>query len=163
MHTESSHKPETHSMSTHSYGRLLLMLALSFASMYVLMYAMVNSFANVYASVNQFYMAALMSAPMAVIELLLMGGMYRNKKWNAMIVAAAILALAGFWMLIRQQAAVGDVQFLRSMIPHHGGAILMCKEAPLRDEKIKALCQSIISGQQVEIDQMKALLAELER
>jgi ABC-type Na+ efflux pump permease subunit len=49
-------------------SRLLLMVALSFAAMYVLMYAMVNAYANVYNSVNQFYMAGLMAAPMMVIE-----------------------------------------------------------------------------------------------
>ena len=58
------------------YGRLLLMLALSFVAMYILMYAMVNSFANVYNNVNQVYMAGLMAAPMGVIELALMGAMY---------------------------------------------------------------------------------------
>jgi uncharacterized protein (DUF305 family) len=28
------------------------------------------------------------------------------------------------------QGAVGDDQFLRSMIPHHSGAILMCEQGP---------------------------------
>ena len=42
--------------------------------MYALMYAMVNTFANVYATVNQAYMAGLMTAPMVVIELVVMRG-----------------------------------------------------------------------------------------
>ena len=140
------------------YRRLLMMIVLSFIAMYVLMYAMVNSLQNVYMSVNQVYMAGLMAAPMAVIELALMGAMYKNKKLNIAIIIASLVALVAFWVLIREQTAVGDRQFLRSMIPHHAGAILMCKEAPINDEKIRALCKSIVASQQSEIDQMKAML-----
>jgi uncharacterized protein (DUF305 family) len=49
------------------------------------------------------------------------------------------------------------------MIPHHGGAILMCEEAQIQDPEIKQLCKNIISGQQAEINQMKAKLREFER
>ncbi len=70
------------SMKQNHYARLLVMTVLSFIAMYFLMYAMVNSFDNVFASFNQFYMAGLMTAPMVVLELLLMGGMYPNKKLN---------------------------------------------------------------------------------
>lgn len=153
----------TRSMSRISYSRLLIMAVLSFISMYILMYAMVDSIENVYGNFNQFYMAALMTATMVVIELVLMGAMYHDKKMNILIIAAALIALAVFWILIRQQAGISDKQFLRSMIPHHAGAILMCEQAPIQDPQIKELCRSIISGQQAEIDQMKARLGELER
>lgn len=144
------------------YTRLLAMVVLSFASMYVLMYAMVNAFANALPNVNQFYMAGLMSMPMVIIELALMGAMYPNKKRNALIMAASAVALVAFWLLIRQQVAVGDEQFLKSMVPHHAGAILMCEKAAIRDPEVQELCRGIISGQQGEIAQMKAKLAELD-
>jgi uncharacterized protein (DUF305 family) len=150
-------------MNRMPYGRLLLMAVLSFVSMYVLMYAMVNRFANVYMNLNQFYMAGLMAAPMVIIELALMGAMYGDKKRNAMIAAASLAALVLFWIGIRQQSAITDKQFLRSMIPHHAGAILMCEEAPIRDPRIRELCGSIVASQQSEISQMRAKLAELER
>ena len=137
------------------------MALLSFIAMYILMYAMVNSFSNVFSNFNQFYMAGLMAAPMVLIELALMGGMYPSKKWNALIATLSVVALVLFWFGIRRQVAISDKQFLRSMIPHHAGAILMCEEAPIRDPKIKQLCQEIISSQQREIDQMKAKLREL--
>ena len=145
------------------YGRLLGMMMLSFISMYVLMYAMVDNFANVFPNYNQFYMAGLMTAPMLIIELALMGSMYPNKKMNALLMLAGVIALALFWMLIRQQTAIGDRQFLKSMIPHHAGAILMCKEASIRDVQIQELCRTITSGQQAEIDQMKTILGELQK
>lgn len=149
-------------MIMHHYGRLLLMVGLSFVSMFILMYAMVDAFENVFVSVNQFYMAGLMTAPMVIIEMALMGGMYPQKKLNVAIIAVSAIALAGFWMLIRTQAAVSDKQFLRSMIPHHAGAILMCDESSITDPEIRALCESIKSGQQSEIAQMKRKLEDLE-
>ena len=145
------------------YGRLLPMVVLSFLSMYILMYAMVDAVANVYLNLNQFYMAGLMAAPMVLIELALMGAMYGDKKRNVAIATVSLAALAGFWILIRQQTAIADTQFLRSMIPHHAGAILMCEKASIRDPEIKQLCGAIVSSQQSEIDQMKAKLAELDR
>ena len=148
-------------MTMKHYARLLVMSVLSFVSMFALMYAMVNSFANVYLNVNQFYMAGLMTAPMVIIELGLMGAMYHDKRSNIIIIGTALIALIMFWVFIRQQTAVSDRQFLRSMIPHHAGAILMCEKAPLQDFEIRELCKNIISSQQSEIDQMKAKLNQL--
>ena len=141
------------------YLRLAGMIVLSFASMYTLMYAMVNSFENVYSSLNQLYMASLMTAPMVLIELLLMKDMYPSKNLNLILLAASAIVGIGSFGLIRQQAAIGDKQFLRSMIPHHAGAILMCEEAHVQSPEIKQLCQGIIASQQSEIDQMKSLLS----
>jgi uncharacterized protein (DUF305 family) len=137
------------------------MAALSFASMYALMYAMVDAFGNVYNSLNQVYMAGLMTAPMIAIELVVMRGMYQDKRRNGLILGGAIVAGVAFFAFIRWQTQVTDRQFLRSMIPHHAGAILMCEQAPIRDPEIKKLCGDIIKGQQAEIDQMKAKLRQL--
>ena len=142
------------------YLKLGGMIVLSFISMYVLMYSMVHSFADVYNSLNQVYMAGLMTAPMVVIELLLMSGMYKNQRLNAIIIAASCALGLVFFAFIRQQTAISDRQFLRSMIPHHSGAILMCQDASIQDARIKELCRTIIAGQQAEIDQMRALLRE---
>lgn len=145
------------------YKKLLVMAVLSFITMYILMYAMVDAFSNVFMNINQFYMAGLMASPMVIIELLLMGSMYMNKKLNMALIAISTVLLILFFVLIRQQAAVGDKQFLKSMIPHHSGAILMCNEANITDPEIKKLCEQIRSGQQAEIDQMKAKLNELKK
>jgi uncharacterized protein (DUF305 family) len=93
-----------------------------------------------------------------IIELLVMKGMYENAKFNAIIIAASAAAPTLFFGLIRYQTAISDQQFLRSMIPHHAGAILMCEQAPIRDPKIEQLCASIVKGQNDEIAQMKLLL-----
>jgi dipeptide/tripeptide permease len=148
-------------MSESHYRHLLIMAVLSFISMYILMYAMVNTIDNVFNNFNQFYMAGLMTAPMVLIELFVMRSMFPNKQRNALIIAVSIVAALVFFLLIRQQAAISDKQFLRSMIPHHAGAILMCEQASIVDPEIEELCGTIISGQQTEIDQMKAILQRL--
>ena len=148
-------------MRTNHYSRLLIMIGLHFIAMYILMYSMVNAFNNVVSSFNQVYMAALMTSSMILIELQLMSSMYKSRRLNAIILAVGVVLLIGSFLLIRQQGLISDRQFLRSMIPHHGGAILMCEKASIHDQEIKELCKSIISGQQAEIDQMKRKLDEL--
>lgn len=141
-----------------SYGRLMLMTALSFTAMFILMYAMVDRFANVYANFNQVYMAGLMAAPMVLIEMTLMRSMYPNAKLNGVIIVSTLLVMILCWVSIRQQSAISDRQFLKSMIPHHAGAVLMCEENKLKDPQLIRLCQEIITSQQAEILLMKSKL-----
>ena len=152
------HQQEHGESKMNHYPRLLAMTAVSFAAMYALMYAMVASADDVYHNVNQVYMAGLMAAPMLLIELALMWGMYPNKRVNlALASLAAVVALSCF-LAIRRQAVVADRQFLRSMIPHHSAAVLMCEQASISDPEIKTLCGNIVSSQTSEIRQMRAIL-----
>jgi uncharacterized protein (DUF305 family) len=144
------------------YRHLLVMAVLSFVSMYVLMYAMVNSIGNVFNNFNEVYMAGLMTAPMVIIELIVMRAMYHDRKRNAAIIGTSVIVGIATFVLIRYQAGISDRQFLRSMIPHHASAILMCEQAPIRDADIRRLCERIIASQQSEIDEMRAKLRSLE-
>lgn len=157
----SSHQPGH--TEDHHYSKFAWMVALMFVAMFLLMYAMVYRLTNVYfLSLNQFYMAALMTGAMVVIELAIMGGMYPNRKRNVALLVVGAVVAAGSWFAIREQTGIGDRQFLRSMIPHHEGALLMCREASLTDERLVILCGQILESQEREIRQMKALLAESE-
>jgi uncharacterized protein (DUF305 family) len=147
-------------MGKSHYRHLLIMTVVSLIVMYVLMYAMVDVLRNVHHNLNQFYMAGLMTASMVIIELIVMRGMYHDKKRNIVIGAGSIAALVAFLLFIRVQTLISDRQFLRSMIPHHAGAILMCEQASISDADIQRICQEIISGQQAEIEQMKAKLRD---
>ena len=144
-----------------SYARFGLKVRLSFLAMYILMYAMVNTFSNAIPNYNQFYMTGLMTAPMVVLEMLFMGSMYPNKKVNAAVVSIGLILLVLFWLLIRYQVAISERQFLKSMIPHHAGAILMCDNPLLSDSDIKTLCTGIVSSQRGEIELMKRKLEQL--
>lgn len=144
------------------YIRLLWMMIASFVAMYILMYSMVDKFNNVIPNFNQFYMAGLMSAPMLILELLLMDKMYPNKKKNIVLISLGIALMIIFFILIRNQTGVGDKQFLKSMIPHHAGAILMVEKSDLKDPEIQKLAKEIIESQNKEIEFMKTKIKELE-
>ena len=147
--------------SSHDAGRPYMMLAvnlgLSLLVMYLAMFAMIWSWGEFIQNVNFFYMALVMWAPMGAIMLATMGGMYGNLKLNTALYLgfAAIFALS--LVGIRQQSLVGDDQFLRSMIPHHSGAILMCEKANVTDAEIRRLCVEIVRSQTQEIAQMKRI------
>jgi uncharacterized protein (DUF305 family) len=149
-------------MKENHYRHLGMMAALSFIAMYILMYAMVNTIDDVYMNVNQIYMAGLMTAPMVVIELMVMRAMYQNRRVNTLIIGGSVVVGIAFFLFIQQQTSVGDRQFLRSMIPHHSAAILMCESASIEDPEITTLCQGIVSSQQGEINQMRAKLRQLQ-
>jgi Domain of unknown function (DUF305) len=158
-HEHKEHADRTGGM----YYRLGTMAALSFVAMFGLMYAMVDRVANVVPNLNQAYMAALMTAPMVILEMLVMGSMYRNRTLNVAILSASVVVLASSWFFIRGQVGISDRQFLKSMIPHHASALLMCRETPLHDPEIQRLCDGIVSSQQKEIDFMKAKLRAEDR
>ncbi len=79
------------------------------------------------------------------------------------LLTAGFIIMVVFFLGIREQAGVGDKQFLKSMIPHHAAAILMGKEAAVNDPEIKELIKNIITSQQLEIEQMKAKLNQLDK
>ena len=143
------------------YRNLALSLALNAVVMFVVMYVMIDDLGHFYVNLNNVYMTALMVAPMLIVMLLIMRAMYPNRRLNMGLIAGAVVLFAGFFVLVREQYPVGDVQFLRSMIPHHSGAILMCSQAQITDPEIQTLCAQIIDSQQSEIDQMQAILERL--
>ncbi len=143
------------------YKTLWTMLGLHFIAMFFLMYSMIYSANELYLNLNQVYMAALMTAPMVLSMIWLMPSMYPDKKMNFSFIGGAVIALALSFWFIRAQTAIGDKQFLRSMIPHHSGAVLMCNEASISDSEIRQLCQQIIQSQTQEIKQMERMLQRL--
>ncbi|WP_316809371.1 DUF305 domain-containing protein [Pedobacter agri] len=148
-------------MKTNSYKTFGLMLTLSFFIMYGVMFLNLDDSSHIYLSITRTYMTLLMIAPMAVLMLLLMPMMYKNKGLNRIIniSAVAIFALS-FWMR-RSQVVVTDAQYMRAMIPHHSSAIMTSRHADLKDPELKELSISIISSQEKEIKQMKAILERL--
>ncbi|UXI66090.1 DUF305 domain-containing protein [Tahibacter amnicola] len=165
-HTAHAAPPKATAHAEHStqntmshYPRFAAMIAVSFVAMFALMYVMVDRFAHVLSNLNQVYMAALMAGAMVLIELAFMWKMYPNAKLNGLFLAIAGIVVGVSWFGVRYQWGIGDSQFLRSMIPHHAGAILMCEEATLTSTEIRSLCGDIQRSQRAEIQQMQALLA----
>ena len=156
-HTSGSHAGMKHGKPNH-YSRLGIELAIDFVIMYLVMYTMIRSLDHFYLNVNNVWMTLMMVTPMALVMLVAMRSMFPSRGRN-LIVAAIALAVFGIsYYGMRTQLAVGDEQFLKSMIPHHSGAVLMCQEATITDPEIQTLCREIIDAQRREIAQMKTLL-----
>jgi hypothetical protein len=103
-----------------------------------------------------------MTAPMVLIELVLMRAMYTDARANILAGLGSIALFAVCVYGIRTQFGVGDRDFLRAMIPHHSAAVLMCGKASLKDPEVKELCRSILTSQQAQIDWMRAKLGEIQ-
>jgi uncharacterized protein (DUF305 family) len=143
------------------YLLFALNIAASLVIMYFVMFAMIDGWGDFYNNFNMAYMAIMMASPMGPLMLLTMPGMYPSRPLNLALHAFFVLAFIAAFLAIRWQAAIGDDQFIRSMIPHHSGAILMCREADLADAELVALCEDIKAAQRQEIDQMQAILDRL--
>src|SRR5690606_341481 len=102
------------------------------------------------------YMSVLMVSAMAIIMLPMMGNMYPNRKLNKIILVSAIVVFIAVFTCLRQQAFVGDIQYMKGMIPHHSSAIMTSKNADIKDPEVKKLSEQIIKSQEEEIAQMKA-------
>lgn len=144
-----------------SYRDLAIELILHFIVMYLVMYTMIATLDHFYFNLNNVYMTLMMVTPMAVLMLILMRSMYQNRRANLIIGLVAVVVFAGSFYAMRSQAAIGDKELIRGMIPHHSGAILMCGKAKLTDPELVALCGEIVEAQKREISQMQAILDRL--
>lgn len=152
-----------HEKSGHqgSYKKLVLMGLLHLPIMYAVMFSMVYSGDEVVHNLNTLYMAGMMVAPMIVLMPLTMSMIYPDKRLNVIVYVASVGFFLALFFFTRHQTFIGDRQFLRSMIPHHSGAVLMCEKAKIDDAEIKTLCGEIIRSQTSEIEQMKKILERL--
>ena len=145
-----------------AYARFAAMIATSTVVMYALMYLNVYRWDHVFLSETRAYMALVMGAAMAVIMLSFMLRMHPDHRVNIGIYAGSVLLFVLALWLARSQRTVEDVSWMRSMIPHHSIAILTSERADISDPRVRALADQIIESQRREIEEMKALIAELE-
>ncbi|EGV43345.1 DUF305 domain-containing protein [Bizionia argentinensis JUB59] len=152
-----------HHSSKGSYKTFLLMLVCSFVAMYVTMYLNTYAIDHVYFSLTRFYMTCLGISAMAVIMWFFMRKMYQNKKKNIAILAGSLVLFVSALGLVRaQKPIIGDMLWLRAMIPHHSIAILTSERADIQDPEVKKLANDIIEAQRKEIEQMKKMIKRLE-
>lgn len=159
MQKEADHGSMSHGKMSNAYPMLGVNLVLGAIIMYLGMFAMIWTSGEFVQNINFLYMALIMWAPMSAVMLWTMKSMYENQRLNLGLYALFAVVFAFSVWGMRDQVLVGDRQFLRSMIPHHSGAILMCERSKLTDPEIRSLCEGIVSSQAQEIAQMKAILA----
>ena len=143
------------------YARFAMMILTSTVVMFGLMYLNTYEVDHVFFSETRAYMALLMGATMAFIMLAFMLGMYTNRSANiAIFLGSVAVFLLSLW-LVRSQATVDEVSYMKAMIPHHSIAILTSTRAHIADPRVRKLADGIIETQRREIAEMKGLVKEL--
>lgn len=145
-----------------SYKRFFSMIVTSTVIMFGLMYATVYRLDHVWWSQTRFWMAVFMGSMMAVVMLAWMLNMYEDRKKNVAIFAGAAVLFAAGIFFARSQTTVGDVSWMKAMIPHHSIAILTSERANISDPRVRRLADEIILAQRREIAEMEALIGDLE-
>lgn len=145
-----------------SYRRFAAMIATSTVVMFGLMYLSTYQLDHVFWSQTRAWMALLMGASMAIVMLAFMQAMYRDGRLNAAIFIGAVVVFVASLALVRSQATVDDVSYMRAMIPHHSIAILTSSRANIRDPRVRKLADGIIEAQRREIGEIKDLIRELD-
>ena len=151
-----NHEGKAHAAG-HPYAAFAVNMILSLVVMYLVMFSMIDGWGDFRNNLNMVYMALTMVAPMGILMLATMGGMYPNKRLNLFLHAGLALLFVAAFTGTRNQTLIGDRQFIASMVPHHSGAILMCRNAKITDPELMALCAEISRGQRAEIEQMNAI------
>ncbi|RAZ69602.1 DUF305 domain-containing protein [Planococcus maitriensis] len=145
-----------------NYLKFGIMIGTSTFIMYWLMYLNVFEFAHVSYSETRLYMALIMGSVMAIVMMLFMWPMYKNKKANAGILAGSALIFALSLYLVRSQVLIEDTGWMKAMIPHHSIAILTSERANISDPRVRQLADEIIEAQRKEIAEMEQLIEDLE-
>ena len=146
-----------------SYGRFAAMVVTATIIMFGLMYLNTYSIDHIYFSETRAFMALVMGETMTFVMLTFMLGMYSNRRVNAGLFIGSVAVFIGALWLVRSQATVDEVAWMKAMIPHHSIAILTSERAHLQDPRVRKLAESIIESQRREIDEMKGLITELSR
>lgn len=145
-----------------AYARFGAMVAASTGVMFCLMYLNTYTLDHVWFSQTRAWMAVLMGAAMAALMLAFMLAMYPNRRVNAAIFVGGAVAFVGALWLVRSQATVDDVSYMKAMIPHHSIAIMTSERAHIRDPRVRKLADGIIEAQVREIREMERLITDLE-
>ncbi len=152
-----------HHMQSMSYKKFVVMMVISFFIMYIVMFLNVIEIKHYHTSITRIYMVILMVAPMAVVMMLMMSKMYPDKKINMGIIVGGIVIFIVTLIALRSQTPIGDVQYMKAMIPHHSSAILTSERADIKDPEVKKLAEDIIKAQRKEIAEMEAFIERLEK
>lgn len=140
------------------YLRLAIALVASLMLMFALSYTQTRTWSHLLPNLSNFYISLTMIGSMGLVMLIVMWPMFSNKRANVALLAGFTVLLAGAFTMARTETFVDDEAFLKSMIPHHSRAVLVCQESQLSDPEVVALCDQIVESQLQEIAQMQDIL-----
>ena len=144
------------------WGRFAAMIATSTFIMFFLMYQLVYSFDHAMFSINRLVASFVMGCVMTIVMLSFMWSMYEGMGTKVAVLVVAALFGVTLLLMNRNQTLIGDVSFMKSMIPHHSIAINNARNASISDPRVRELADVIIESQVREITEMKALIADIE-
>jgi hypothetical protein len=150
-------------MTGMGWGRFAAMIATSTFIGFFLMYQLIYSLDHATFSINRLLASFVMGCVMAVVMLGFMWSMYRGRRTKIVVLVLAALAGVVLLSVNRSQSLVGDVGFMRSMIPHHSIAINNARKASIHDPRVRKLADEIIESQVREIAEMKLLIDDIAR
>lgn len=150
-------------MKAMSWGKFAAMIATSTVIMFFLMYQLVYSGEHLEFSLNRLIASLVMGAVMTIVMLGFMWPMYKGMATKISVLVVAALAGGALLTVNRQQALIGDVAFMKAMIPHHSIAINNAEKAHISDPRVRALADGIIESQVEEIEEMKLLIKDIEQ
>jgi hypothetical protein len=146
-----------------SWGRFAAMIATSAFIMFFLMYQLIYSLDDAMFSVNRLIASLVMGCVMIAVMLGFMWSMYKGMRTK--IAALGVAVVAGLVLLAvnRSQSLIGDISFMKAMIPHHSIAINNARKASISDPRVRKLADQIIESQVREIAEMKLLIDDIQR
>jgi hypothetical protein len=145
-----------------SWGRFAAMIGTSTIIMFFLMYQLVYTSDHALLSLNRLIASLVMACVMTVVMLAFMWSMYEGRGTKIAVVVLAALLGVGLLVVNRSQAVIGDVNFMKSMIPHHSIAINNARKSTISDPRVRELADNIIRAQVLEIEAMKQLIQDIE-
>jgi hypothetical protein len=127
------------------------------------MYQLVHEADHLTFSVNRLVASLVMGAVMTVVMLGYMWSMYQGASTRIAVVVGAVLLGSALLYVNRSQTLIGDIEFMKAMIPHHSIAINNARKADIRDPRVRELADEIIASQVREIRTMQLLIEDIER
>lgn len=143
------------------YTKYFGMILTSAILMYGVMYLNTYQLNHIYFSEMRLYMVILSTAVMAVVMLVFMLGMLKDKKINSAIIGISMIVFVTAFFLMRNQTTIDDVDYMEAMIPHHSIAIMASENAKIKDPRVRQLADDIIEAQKYEIELMKSLIKDI--
>lgn len=144
------------------YRNFLFMVVVASVLMFFLMYLNTYQLSHAWFSQTRMFMTFIMAGSMVLVMLFFMRHMYENRLANLAIVIVGIVLIGSGLGLVRSQTTVGDVAWMKAMIPHHSIAILTSERARISDPRVRELADGIIEAQRREIAEMETLISDLE-
>lgn len=154
-----------HGSGHNGYLSIAIMIIASILVSYVILMTVLVPSVDITNNRNKLYGALLMGFVMGLIEALMMIGMTARgdrKRFGYWVVAFTLLVLSVMtYLMILFQVGVDQADFMKGMIEHHSMALTMSTrlQPKVRNPQLCTIVQEILSSQQVQIDEMKQLLA----